>query len=151
MMGARLAASIVALTRALLALAPVMAADHASPAGLWRTYDDRTGRQRGVVRIWEQNGVFYGRIEGTYDPNDAHKVCDKCRDDRRGKPIIGLDIIRGMKADGEEWDGGEILDPENGQTYRCIMRLKDGGNKLVVRGYVGFSLVGRSQIWQRAE
>lgn len=140
-----------AATAALLALplAP-LAADPASPVGLWRTIDDRTGRERGLVRIWAQNGVLYGRIERTSDPADAMKTCEKCRDDRKGKPILGLDIIRGMKPDDGMWDGGEILDPENGQTYHCSMRLEAGGSKLVVRGYIGFSWLGRSQTWQRA-
>jgi uncharacterized protein (DUF2147 family) len=64
--------------------------------------------------------------------------------------VIGLDIIRGLHQDGEQWSGGEILDPENGATYRCSIRVEDGGRKLVVRGYVGFSLLGRSQTWLRA-
>ena len=125
-------------------------ADAVSPIGLWRTFDDKTGRERGLVRIWEEDGVLYGRIENTIDPAEAKHVCDKCRDDRKGQPIIGLNIIRGMKRDGERWSGGEILDPENGETYRCAMRLEDGGRKLVVRGYIGISLLGRSQVWLRA-
>lgn len=151
MSGARWVGSVLVLAAILLAPAAGLPANLSSPVGLWRTFDDNTGRQRGLIRIWEVNGILYGRIEGTDDPADANRTCQKCRDDRKGKPIIGLNIIRGLKQDGDEWNGGEILDPENGQTYRCLMRLKNGGNSLVVRGYVGFSLLGRSQVWQRAE
>lgn len=126
-------------------------ADDSSPAGLWRTYDDKTGRERGLVRIWEQDGVLYGSVAGTVDPAEAKRTCDKCRDDRKDKPILGLNIIRGMKRDGDRWDGGQILDPENGDTYRCSMRLEEGGRKLIVRGYLGISLLGRSQVWVRAQ
>lgn len=125
-------------------------AQGASPVGLWRTFDDRTGKERGLVRIWEQNGTLYGRVVSTVDPADANKTCGKCTGDRKDKPVIGLDIIRGLHQDGEQWSGGEILDPENGATYRCSIRVEDGGRKLVVRGYVGFSLLGRSQTWLRA-
>src|SRR5579875_945453 len=107
---------LVAIALTALALAMPTApgvADQASPVGHWRTFDDRTGRERGLVRIWEQNGVLYGSIEATVDPAEARKTCDKCTDDRKGKPIVGLDIIRGLRRDGGRWDGGEILDPEN--------------------------------------
>jgi uncharacterized protein (DUF2147 family) len=126
-------------------------ADEASPAGLWRTFDDKTGRERGLVRIWEQDGILYGSVAGTIDPAEAKRTCDKCRDDRHDKPILGLNIIRGMKRDGDRWAGGQILDPETGKTYRCSMRLQEAGSKLVVRGYLGISLLGRSQIWVRAQ
>jgi uncharacterized protein (DUF2147 family) len=126
-------------------------ADASSPAGLWRTFDDKTGRERGLVRIWEQDGVLYGSVAGTVDPAEAKRSCDKCRDDRKGQPILGLNIIRGMKRNCDGWTGGQILDPETGETYRCSMRLQKGGSKLVVRGYMGISLLGRSQVWVRAQ
>ena len=146
----RLAAMAVTVL-ALVIPAASGAADQASPVGHWRTFDDKTGRERGLMRIWEQNGVLYGSIEATVDPADARKTCDECTDDRKGKPIIGLNIIRGLHRDGERWDGGEILDPENGKTYSCSLRLTDKGRKLIVRGYLGISLLGRSQFWLRAD
>jgi uncharacterized protein (DUF2147 family) len=142
-----IAAAAVAVA---LSIAPALA-DTASPVGLWRTFDDNTGRERGLVRIWQQNGALYGSVEATVDPAEAKRTCERCRDDRRGKPIIGLNIIRGLRQEGDRWAGGEILDPENGQTYRCSMRLEDGGRKLIVRGYLGLSLFGRSQVWLRAQ
>ena len=147
------------MTRGRLALALVLLlvgsiaawAQPASPVGIWRTFSDRTGQESGKVRIWDQNGLLYGRIIGILDPAKRDAVCQKCTDDRRGQKVMGMQIIRGMKPDGAQWDGGEILDPENGSTYRCIMRLEDGGRKLIVRGFIGISLFGRSQTWLRAE
>lgn len=121
-----------------------------SPAGNWRTFDDQTGRERGLVHIDEKNGVVTGSVVSTVDPAEAAHVCDKCDDDRRGKPLIGLEIIRGMQADGEGWSGGRVLDPETGGIYRGKMHLEDGGSRLVLRGYLGISLFGRSQTWIRA-
>jgi uncharacterized protein (DUF2147 family) len=121
-----------------------------SPVGTWRTISDTTGHESGRVEIWAQDGKLYGRVSFILDPTKRHAVCVKCTDDRRDQPVMGMQIIRGMQPDGAHWDGGEILDPENGQTYRCSMRLSDDGRKLVVRGYVGLSLFGRSQTWIRA-
>ena len=123
----------------------------ASPVGLWRTMDDKTGKETGAVRIFESGGALYGRIERITDPARAGLSCAKCSDDRKNKPLIGLDIMRGLKRDGDAWDGGTILDPETGSTYKSSVRLDDGGQKLVVRGYLGVSLLGRSQTWIRLQ
>ncbi len=122
-----------------------------NPAGLWRTVDDKTGEIRGTVRLSDDNGVIYGRIEQIIDPKAAGQSCVKCTDDRRNKPILGLDVIRGAHPDGPlQWSGGEILDPETGQTYRVTLRLEDEGRKLVVRGSIMGGMIGRSQTWIRA-
>ena len=122
-----------------------------SPLGLWRTVDDKTGEVRGAVRLFESNGVIYGRIEQVIDPKAIGQVCEKCSGDRHDKPILGLDVIRGVRPDGPlTWSGGEILDPETGDTYRVSLRLEDDGRKLVVRGSVLGGLIGRSQTWIRA-
>ena len=121
-----------------------------SPVGLWQTIDDHTGKPRGVVRIFEAQGHLYGDVVRILDPDKAGAVCLKCTDDRKGKPVQGLQIIRGLTPDGAQWSGGTILDPETGDTYRCSMHLADGGQKLVVRGYLGISLLGRNQTWIRA-
>jgi uncharacterized protein (DUF2147 family) len=125
------------------------AADPVSPVGRWKTFDDKTGQARAVVRIYEQNGKLFGRIEQTFRPGGEQRVCGPCTDDRKGQPIVGLVIIRNMKADGDEYDGGDILDPESGSVYRCKMHLEQDGAHLVLRGYIGFSLLGRSQTWER--
>ena len=127
--------------------APALA--QGSPVGLWRTVDDATGQDTGVVRLFESNGALYGTIEKIFDPVKAAYTCVKCGDDRKNKPLIGLDFMRGLKRNGDVWDGGTILDPNTGSIYRSSARLTDGGKKLVVRGYLGISLLGRSQTWVR--
>ncbi len=140
---------------ALLLLVPLMGvaqAEGASPIGLWRTIDDSTGKPRGLVRIYEQDGKLFGRVEGSLvedDPPD--QVCDKCTDERKGMKKLGLIIIRNMQRDGDTWDGGDILDPDNGKVYRCRLRVVDDNRSLEVRGYIGISLLGRTQMWQRAD
>lgn len=119
--------------------------------GLWRTVDDKTGEVRGAVRLFQNNGTIYGRIEQVIDPKAVNQVCDKCSGDRHNKPILGLDVIRGVRPDGPGyWSGGEILDPETGDDYRLSLRLDDGGKKLIVRGSILGGMIGRSQTWVRA-
>ena len=121
-----------------------------SPIGVWRTIDDKSGEIRGAIRLFETNGVLYGRIERVYDKRAIGQVCDKCTGDRHDKPILGLDVIRGLRPDGPgAWSGGEILDPETGDTYRVSLHLDDGGRKLIVRGSILGGLIGRSQTWLR--
>ena len=121
-----------------------------SPAGLWSTISDRDGKPTGVVEIRELNGELVGVVrEILVDAGPEDSVCDKCTDDRKGQPIIGMEILRHMRQNGDEWSGGKILDPKNGKVYGCKMHLIEGGKKLEVRGFVGFSLLGRSQVWER--
>lgn len=130
-------------------LTAALAQDLSSPVGRWQTVDDKTGKPSGIVRIYEQNGTLYGNIEKVFDPARAALNCVACIDDRKGKPLIGLNIIRGLKRDGDAWDGGTVIDPETGSVYKSSARLDDGGRKLVLRGYLGISLLGRSQTWMR--
>jgi uncharacterized protein (DUF2147 family) len=136
-----------------LTLVTLQAAAQASPTGAWKTIDDKTGKERSLIRISEASGVFTGRIEKSLDPESKQgSVCDKCTDDRKGKPLIGMDIIRNVRqnADNKEvFDGGEIVDPDNGKTYRLRLKPLDGGKKLEVRGYIGPFF--RNQTWIRVE
>ena len=124
-----------------------------SPAGLWKTIDDETKKEKSLVRISDGNGVLSGRIEKLLDPTaKPDDVCDKCSDERKGKPILGLTVIRNAKPDGDDksvWTGGEILDPNNGKTYRLRLKPHDGGKTLEVRGYIGPFF--RNQTWIRVE
>jgi uncharacterized protein (DUF2147 family) len=126
-------------------------ADEPSPAGLWKTVDDSTGQAKGLVRIREVNGHFEGKIEKIYPkPNDdPAPKCEKCNGARKNQPVLGMTILWGLAKQADDYEGGEILDPENGKVYRAQMKLIDGGKKLEVRGFVGVSLFGRSQIWLR--
>jgi uncharacterized protein (DUF2147 family) len=126
-----------------------------TPAGLWRTIDDKTGKDRSLVRITEHGGVYDGTVEQiliTLPDDDPNHLCRHCTGDLKDKPIVGMTILRGLKKAGDAtYDGGEILDPKNGKTYSAKATLEDGGRKLDVRGYIGFSLIGRSQTWLRQE
>jgi uncharacterized protein (DUF2147 family) len=125
------------------------AAPTASPVGIWRTFDDADGKESGAVEIFEHDGLLYGRVTRIVDPAKAKAICVDCTDDRKDKPVLGLQIIRGLKPDGDEWDGGEILDPKNGKIYKAKLHLEDGGQKLLVRGFIGISIFGRTQTWLR--
>jgi uncharacterized protein (DUF2147 family) len=124
-----------------------------SPVGLWRTIDDKTGKEKSLVRIVEANGELRATIEKLYrEPHEEQNPnCDKCPGDRKNKPVLGMTIMTGLKKAGSEYDGGEILDPANGKVYRCKMWTAEGGKKLNVRGFIGVSLLGRTQVWVREE
>jgi uncharacterized protein (DUF2147 family) len=140
---------------ATLLLAPLLAlaqVEGGSPVGLWRTIDDETGRARALVRLFEKDGRIFGRIEkGLSQETESDPVCSLCTDERRGLPKIGLIIIRNMQRDGEVWRGGDILDPDNGKVYRCRLRVVDDNRSLEVRGFIGFALLGRTQMWERVD
>jgi uncharacterized protein (DUF2147 family) len=126
-------------------------AQPATPVGLWRSIDDKTGEAKAEIRIAEENGALAGRIERSLKKDTKpDAVCEECTDDRKGKPIVGLDIIRGgRKAEGKDvWENGKILDPENGKEYRATFTPVDGGRKLEVRGYLG--PFWRTQTWTRS-
>jgi len=145
----RLALGAVFAAAALgLAAPPAAAQSLASPVGLWRNIDDATKQPKALIRITEAAGVLTGRIEKILtDKTDA--VCDLCTDDRKGKPVQGMTILTGLKKDGEEWAGGEILDPNNGKVYKAKAKLVDDGRKLDVRGFIGIAALGRTQTWIR--
>jgi len=138
---------------ALLSLIGSGSAISAEPtaAGLWQSVDDETHQPSGWFLIREHDGVFEGAIVRMYmKPGESPDVaCDKCTDDRRGKPWLGLDIIRGMRRNGAEYTDGTILDPRYGHIYKAMMTLTPDGNTLVVRGYLGISLLGKNQYWTR--
>jgi uncharacterized protein (DUF2147 family) len=116
--------------------------------GKWRTIDDETGKEKGIVEIFERNGKVFGRIIDILDIEHKHHKCVKCEGEDKNKPILGLTIIKGMKKNGNEYEGGKVLDPKNGKLYQCKISL-NGKDKLIVRGYIGISLLGRSQTWVR--
>ncbi len=136
------------LAVAALSALPVLAAD-AGITGRWKTIDDKTGKPRGIVLIYEQGGQYFGKIEQSLDPKHAREICDLCKDERKNQKVVGMVIMRHLKRSGDEYSGGDILDPDNGSVYRCKARLTEGGKKLILRGYIGISLLGRSQTWIR--
>jgi uncharacterized protein (DUF2147 family) len=139
---------IAALT---LALAAGAAAAQATPAGLWKTIDDETKQERSLVRIVDNGGTLVGRIEKLTDPTKADAKCDKCEGARKDQPIVGMTIIEGVKKHPTDpwWDGGTILDPNNGKTYKVRLTPMDDGKALQVRGFIGPFY--RNQTWIRVQ
>ncbi len=116
--------------------------------GKWKTIDDSTGKEKSIVEIYEKSGKYFGKITQLYDVASQNKKCDKCEGENKNKPIIGLVIIKNMIKDGVVFSGGTITDPSNGKVYSCkFENIKN--DKITVRGFIGFSLFGRSQTWIR--
>lgn len=140
-----------------IAIAALMCAAGAAwaqstPAGLWKTIDDETKQEKSLVRITEAGGVYTGKVEKGLQPDAKETTCSKCSDERKDQPIVGMTIIKGIKAKADDkdiFDGGEILDPTKGETYRLRLRMLEGGKKLEVRGYLGPFY--RNQQWIRVE
>ena len=123
-----------------------------SPVGLWKTIDDNAGKPRSLIRISDRNSELIATFEKGLLPSDSpNDVCEQCTGERKDKPLIGMVIMDGMKAKGNVFEGGRILDPDNGETYQCKIKLDATGNRLEVRGFIGVSLFGRSQTWMREE
>ncbi len=137
----------------LLALLPMAAFAQNSPVGKWRTIDDKTGKVKSIVEIYDAgNGMIAGKVvELINSDKGPNAVCDLCKGDNHNKPITGMVIAWGLKQEGQTWDDGKILDPKTGKIYSAKMTPVEGGKKLEVRGYMGFSLLGRSQTWIREE
>ncbi len=126
-------------------------ADAGSPVGTWRTIDDKTKKERSIIEISEANGELTGVVKKLFDQpgEDPAHLCKDCKDARKDQPIIGMTIMWGLKKQSDGWGGGEILDPKNGKIYRAKMSLSEDGKSLKVRGFIGISLIGRTQIWLR--
>lgn len=124
-----------------------MAESH-TPIGKWKTIDDNDGTEKAIIEIWEENRMLNGKVVEVLDA-DADPVCNKCKGDLKGKPVVGLRILWDLKKDGDEWTDGKILDPKNGKTYTASMKLSNGGKQLDVRGYV--LVFYRTQQWYRVE
>lgn len=137
----------MSMRRALLVLPLLVSASLSAQdiAGRWRTVDENTGEKKSVVEITVLNGIASGRVVEIVDKTRAGRLCTACTDDRKGQPLQGLEIIRGMQEDDGEWSEGTILDPENGKIYDAKLWVEDG--KLQVRGYIGFFF--RTQEWVR--
>ena len=116
--------------------------------GTWITTDDETGNQKSEVFIFEENGKLYGKITKLLLPEDQGKKCINCKGKNKDQSIVGMLIINDLQLDDYSWEDGTILDPKSGKVYDCNIEFEDS-NTLKVRGYIGFSLLGRTQIWKR--
>lgn len=123
-----------------------------TPVGTWRQIDDVTGKPKSIIQITENNGKLEGKVLQVLLSDDGpHPLCKKCDGERKDQPIEGMVIMWGVHKDDDVWDGGKILDPKNGKVYSVKLSLDEGGNKLDVHGYIGISLLGRSQVWERMQ
>ncbi len=139
-------------TAGILLCASGLAMAQMTPVGSWHTIDDETKEIKSEVQIVDNGGMLNGKVTKLLRKGAKQDaVCDKCTDDRKDKPMLGLEIIRGAKkADGKDvWEDGKILDPEKGSTYGLRLTPIDGGKKLEVRGSIG--PFGRTQTWVRSQ
>ncbi|WP_159802115.1 DUF2147 domain-containing protein [Flavobacterium sp. MK4S-17] len=138
------------LTLLMVAVAGIVQAQAQDVTGKWKTIDDETGEAKSIVEIYEQNGKVYGKVVEILNPAKKNAKCTKCKGADKDKPIDGLVIIKGLTKDGDEYTDGDILDPNKGKLYSCTIKL-EGKDKLNVRGYLGISLLGRTQTWYRVK
>ncbi|MFC3651113.1 DUF2147 domain-containing protein [Dyella humi] len=123
-----------------------------TPVGTWRQIDDVTGKPKSIIQITENNGKLEGKVMQVLLSDDGpHPICRKCEGERKDQPVEGMVIMWGVSKDDDVWDGGKILDPKNGKVYSVKLSLTDSGQKLDVHGYIGISLLGRSQVWERMQ
>lgn len=116
--------------------------------GKWENRDEETNKVDSVIEVYKKDGKAYAKIIEITDKNRQEAVCDKCSGKRKNNPILGMNILTGLKKDGDEWSGGKILDPKNGKEYKCYIKLENN-NKLKIRGYIGFAAFGRTAYWHR--
>ena len=135
------------------ALSALAASPADTPTGYWRTIDDKTGKAKSIIEISEENGELSGKVVKLLDRagKDPNPTCDDCPGERKGQPIKGMTILWGLTQDGEEWTDGTILDPSTGDTYDANVEVTEGGKELDVRGYIGLSIIGRTQTWERVD
>lgn len=129
-----------------------------TPVGTWKTIDDTTHQPKSIVQITETDGELQAKVVKLLNrsaedvaKDGEHPVCDKCEGALKDQPIEGMTIMQGVRRHGEVWDGGRIVDPKSGKSYKVKLTVTNGGNSLDVHGYIGFSLLGRTQTWQRQE
>ncbi len=121
-----------------------------SVIGKWKTIDDETGVEKSIVEISEKNGKISAKIIEIFDVQHRNRKCELCTGDDKDKPILGFTIIKGLTKEGNEYNGGKITDPKNGKSYKCYLTL-ESKDKLKIRGYIGFALIGRTQYWTRVK
>jgi len=123
-----------------------------SPEGFWQTVPDDEGSPS-VVHIWIEGGQAFGKVIKIYPKpgKNPDPICDQCTGDLKDQRIIGMTILTNLSQKDKEWSGGQILDPNNGKVYKCYIKVIEDGAKLKVRGYIGFSMLGRTQNWIKVE
>lgn len=143
--------AISAAAAAVLWVSSLTLAQPPSPVGRWRSLDEKTGQPKAIIEITEVNGELRGKVERVFSPPapSENPICDRCSGDRKNKSVIGMEILWGLKKNGDGYEGGRILEVETGKEVRCKVKLIGDGQKLEVRGYIGLSFAGRSVTWTR--
>lgn len=118
--------------------------------GFWNSFDEETNRVESVIEIYEKEALVFAKVNRITDAEKQGATCSMCNGERKNKVILGMDILTGLKRDGNQWSGGKILDPKNGKEYTCYVKLLDQ-NTLKIRGYIGHAAFGRTVIWKRTE
>jgi uncharacterized protein (DUF2147 family) len=118
--------------------------------GKWKTIDDETGEVKSIVEVYEKSGKIYAKVVEILRAEHKKDICTKCEGAEKNKPILGMIIMNGLEKDGSEYNGGTILDPQNGKKYKCYITL-ESPDKLKLRGYVGVAIMGRTQYWTRVK
>jgi uncharacterized protein (DUF2147 family) len=151
-----IALSVAALAGVLAAIGaasvlPARAADMTSAVGLWEQVDEKSGKPESWFKISEHNGVYEGNIVKMFlkPGEDENWTCEKCEGAEKGRPVLGITLIKGMQRTGMSYENGTIMDPRDGSVYSAKMKLSDDGKTLEVRGFLGLSFLGRSQYWNR--
>lgn len=134
----------------LILLSNFVQAQSAGVTGKWRAIDDQTGKAVSIIEIYEKHNKIYGRITELLNSKAKNPKCDKCDGEDKGKPVLGLIVIKGLTKENEEYTNGKILDPKHGKLYKCSITLINK-DKLKVRGYIGIELLGRTQFWERVK
>jgi len=132
---------------------PLVAFAQETPVGKWKTIDDETKREKSLVEITETDGKLSGKILEVFknEGETVDTLCTKCEGAKKDQPIVGMTFLWDLQPKGDEWTGGRILDPKNGKEYSAKIKVVENGARLKVRGFLGISLLGRSQTWERAK
>ncbi|WP_426269296.1 DUF2147 domain-containing protein [Dyella kyungheensis] len=142
----------IAVVAGLLLGSSAVFAAEVTPVGTWKTIDDETGKPKSIVKITDEGGELKATVIQVLQSEDGpHPICKACDGERKDKPVEGMNIMWGVHKDGDTWDGGKILNPHDGKIYKVKLQPSADGTKMTVRGYIGFSLLGKTQVWERQE